>query len=74
MECPVADLNLELPELASLSGFDSGLRAAAPETVADPLAFCSYLKLESALKLSVVELLGQDETSKRPATLFAVAS
>ena len=72
-ELPMADLNLELPDFASLSGFDSDVQAM-PELMDDPLAFCHALKLDAELKLSAAEMLGQDEVNKRSGTLFAVAS
>ncbi|MEI3001671.1 MAG: fibronectin type III domain-containing protein, partial [Victivallis sp.] len=71
-ELPMADLNLELPDFASLSGFDSDVQAM-PELMDDPLAFCHALKLDAELKLSAAEMLGQDEVNKRSGTLFAVS-
>lgn len=73
-ELLLTELNLELPDATSLLAFDSGMQTAVPETIIDSLAFCSYLKLESALNLSAADLIGQDETGKQPAPLFAVAS
>ena len=72
-ELPMADLNLELPDFASLSGFDSDVQAM-PELMDDPLAFCHTLELDAELKLSATEMLGQDDANKRSGTLFAVAS
>ena len=72
-ELPMAALNLELPDFASLSGFDSGVQAV-PELVDDPLAFCHALELDAELKLSAAEMLGQDDANKWSGTLFAVAS
>ena len=72
-ELPMAALNLELPDFASLSGFDSDVQAV-PELVDDPLAFCHTLELDAELKLSAAEMLGQDDANKRSGTLFAVAS
>ena len=72
-ELPMAALNLELPDFASLSGFDSDVQAVS-ELVDDPLAFCHTLELDAELKLSAAEMLGQDDANKRSGTLFAVAS
>ncbi len=72
-ELPMAALNLELPDFASLSGFDSDVQAV-PELMDDPLAVCHTLKLDAELKLSAAEMLGQDDANKRSGTLFAAAS
>lgn len=72
-DLPTAELNQELPDVAQLAGFDSGVQAIAG-LVDDPLAFCRALRLDAELKLSAAELLDRAETGRRPAPLFTAAS
>ena len=72
-DLPTAELNQELPDVAQLAGFDSGVQAIAV-LLDDPLAFCRALRLDAELKLSAAELLDRAETGRRPVSLFTAAS
>lgn len=72
-DLPAIDFNL-VPEATPSLAFDSGLAAASGGFIDDPLAFCSYLKLEAALNLSTADWFGTNEAEKRPSALLAAVS